>query len=262
MKHFHYGEIQPSPGLAEHVLAYWSFEVSLPHDREVVHHVWPDGCVSLSVATQVGRVLTCTLVGPRVHAIRIPVRGGVRYRGIRLWPDTAASVFGVAPAQLRDQHVSAAAMLGSDTSAFAANVARSADEAAFVSACEDWLATRVASAPRPDHVVRAAVRALIASDGTRPITEIAAAVGLSVRQLERRFRAAIALTPKQFARVRRVRAAIGVVLAGQRSWSRVAAEVGFADHAHLAREFRAITGFTPRTFISRLDAIEHGSVQV
>lgn len=90
---------------------------------------------------------------------------------------------------------------------------------------------------------------------------IAAAVGLSVRQLERRFRAAAGLTPKQFARVRRVRAAAVTLVKDEgKGWAARAAEMGFADQPHLAREFVALTGCPPAAFAEDVAEIEHGDL--
>jgi AraC-like DNA-binding protein len=44
-------------------------------------------------------------------------------------------------------------------------------------------------------------------------------------------------------------------------WSAIAAQSGFADHAHLTREFRALVGLAPTHVASRLDAIEHRNVR-
>jgi len=109
--------------------------------------------------------------------------------------------------------------------------------------------------------VTAAVRLIEESQGRAKVSEIAEAVNLSVRQLERRFRAVSGLTPKQFARVRRVRAtALALVEEGEISWASRAAEMGYADQSHLTREFVTVTGRSPVTFAEDLARIKHGEI--
>ncbi|MDF1505896.1 helix-turn-helix domain-containing protein, partial [Roseisolibacter sp. H3M3-2] len=116
------------------------------------------------------------------------------------------------------------------------------------------------AAPPPDPAVRAAVRAPVAARGARVGERLAADVGLSTRQLQRRFGRAVGLTPKEFARVRRVRSAIGAVLAREVAWSQLAAEYGWADQAHMVRDMAAVTGLTPAQLEARLAQIAHGAV--
>ena len=97
--------------------------------------------------------------------------------------------------------------------------------------------------------------------GEVKISEIANLIGLSVRQLERRFRKSAGLTPKQFARARRIRAAaVSVVEETEMSWANRAAAMGFSDQAHLAREFSSVTGRSPNSFAERVKKIEHGKL--
>lgn len=71
------------------------------------------------------------------------------------------------------------------------------------------------------------------------------------------FRAQVGLAPKAAARVLRFRRAAGLLVPGPsgkpgrasaRSISEVAAECGYADHARLVREFRALAGCTPSQY--------------
>ena len=45
------------------------------------------------------------------------------------------------------------------------------------------------------------------------------------------------------------------------SWSAVAADLGFADQAHLIREFGALAGVTPVEVADRIRRIGHGQVR-
>src|SRR5438132_568376 len=80
-----------------------------------------------------------------------------------------------------------------------------ADAAAAKSVADRMLADVVKETPPPDPVARRALQALIATHGEIAIAEVAAGVGLSLRQLERRFGAAVGLDPVQFAKIRKMR---------------------------------------------------------
>ena len=256
-RRFFYGEQPPPEPFAEHLLALWSFDVRLPAGDVALHTIWPDGCVSLSVVCSGGMPVAASAIGPRLRALRIPMRSGLIVRGVRLWPDTAAQVLGVDPVAIRDLMRPASELLGMGALALARSIAKADDDVAVANAWQQWLAPRIETAPLPDPTVRMVVRLLIDSDGTFPIASAAAEAGLGVRQLERRFSAAVGLTPAQFARVRRVRAAIGKIMAGERSVPHLVTQLGLADAAQFTREFRGVTGLAPQQLMTQLDQFDH-----
>lgn len=93
----------------------------------------------------------------------------------------------------------------------------------------------------------------------RPVQEVAARSALSPRQLQRRFAAVFGLPPKTWQRIKRVEASL-LALAGARPTDNAApiAELahagGFADQAHMAREFRHVTGHGPAQLCRGLGA--------
>jgi AraC-like DNA-binding protein len=123
---------------------------------------------------------------------------------------------------------------------------------------EAWLAPRIAAAALPDPDVRFVVRRLIDSHGTCDIGVSARDAGVSMRSLDRRFSAAVGLSPKQFARVRRVRSAIGAIAAGERAVSTLARHAGL-EPASFTREFRSVAGLAPRALMNELDQLEHAN---
>jgi AraC-like DNA-binding protein len=255
-RRFFYGEQPPPEPFSEHLLALWSFDVRLPEGAVALHTVWPDGCVSLSVVCGAGKPVAASIVGPRLRALRIPMRSGLTVRGIRLWPDTAAQVLGVDPVAIRDLTRPASELLGMNALSLARAIARAEDDLAVGAVWEDWLAPRIAAAALPDPDVRLAVRLLIDSDGASDFADAAREADVGVRQLERRFAAAVGLTPKQFARVRRVRAAIGAIMAGERRTSLLAERFGYTDQPRFARDFKSVTGFSADALMQQLDQFE------
>ena len=101
------------------------------------------------------------------------------------------------------------------------------------------------------------VRRLIDADGTYDVARAAAETGLSFRALDRRFRAAVGLSAQQFARIRRVRAAIGSLFAGERDLGVLAARACHPDAATFAREFRSVAGLSPQMLMRELDQLEY-----
>lgn len=86
---------------------------------------------------------------------------------------------------------------------------------------------------------------------TDAVAAVARAVGLSERQLERRFLARVGLTPKRFASIRRFERAMSA-LGSRRPLTEVALEVGYYDQAHFVREIRRLAGVTPGALRRRM----------
>lgn len=87
------------------------------------------------------------------------------------------------------------------------------------------------------------------------VAQIAAKLGLSARQLQRRFRDQTGLTPKHFARIGRLRRVLAY-LRGEHPFETltdVAHDLGYSDQAHMNHDFKALTGLSPRRFAARRD---------
>lgn len=79
------------------------------------------------------------------------------------------------------------------------------------------------------------------------LTDIAGELGLSRFQVVRGFRETVGMPPYAWLAQRRV-AKARVLLAGGARPSEAAAQVGFADQAHMTRWFRRVIGVTPGTY--------------
>jgi AraC-like DNA-binding protein len=100
-----------------------------------------------------------------------------------------------------------------------------------------------------------------ARGGQVPVAELADAIGCSRKHLSVRFDREFGLSPKLLARIMRFDHAIRIVRYGEvTSWSDLAAQCGFADQAHMAREFVAFAGDPPTALLRRRLPDEGGFV--
>ncbi len=89
-------------------------------------------------------------------------------------------------------------------------------------------------------------RQLASSHGSLPIAGLAAELAWSRRHFTCTFRRELGLPPKTVARLLRFARAVGQLQQHpQRPLADIAVGCGFADQAHLSREFRELAGITP-----------------
>ncbi|HEX8104994.1 MAG TPA: helix-turn-helix transcriptional regulator, partial [Solirubrobacteraceae bacterium] len=152
---------------------------------------------------------------------------------------------GVPAGELREVTVGLDALLGADAARLAERLDAAPGTAARFAILDDLLLRRLArpAAPPPPPDVERAWALLRASEGRMRVDALAAALGCSRRHLARRFAQEVGVPPKAAARLVRFEAArrrLGTV-----PLARLAAEHGYADQAHLAREFSALGGASP-----------------
>jgi AraC-like DNA-binding protein len=107
-----------------------------------------------------------------------------------------------------------------------------------------------------DAAIVLAARALF-HDRHQTIDSLADQLGWSARRLHRRFVDACGYGPKMLQRILRLQRAIRLARAEGRpsvSLAGLAGEAGFADQAHMNRDFRALTGLTPRRLLAGWNA--------
>ena len=125
---------------------------------------------------------------------------------------------------------------------------------------DGFVRRRLAAAPLPSPAVARAWQQLVASGGRVRIGEIARAIGWSRKQQALRFAREIGLGPKTVARILRFARARRAILGGAGDWAGLALDCGYADQAHLIREFQALAGATPRAY-AQLDHLPVTNLQ-
>ncbi|WP_420967871.1 helix-turn-helix domain-containing protein [Bradyrhizobium sp. B120] len=115
---------------------------------------------------------------------------------------------------------------------------------------EDFVLRRAGHTPSPE--IAFAYRRLARSAGAISIAALAGEIGWSRKHLVGRFRSELGIAPKSLARMMRFHRASRLAQSGSRlGWAGIAAESGYADQAHLAREFVEFAGEPPTAWARR-----------
>lgn len=120
-----------------------------------------------------------------------------------------------------------------------------------VTIVEAYLLSRI-SHVTPSIDMRAA-NLILRSRGMLRVERLAEACNLSMRQFERRFIAAVGISPKAFARIARFESALDAKISmPERSWCDIAHTFGYYDQMHMVHDFEQITGLSPGTLMKSL----------
>jgi AraC-like DNA-binding protein len=105
-------------------------------------------------------------------------------------------------------------------------------------------------------LANAAVAALTASPRVRPGRAVAAELGISERTLQRALRHTLGLGPNDVARRIRLQEVVRRLSEPEADMARLAADLGYADQAHLINEFRTVSGTTPGRYLRLVRAAD------
>lgn len=237
--------------LVEHV-----FVLDVRRARQPSWMILPD--YSAHVLVRIGRgprglrVAACSIVGPRKEPTSVDVRTRAWTIGVRLRPGALPALTGLPASDLVDATCGAGEAWGAEGDRLDARLSGEIDPEAVLTHLRAFLGARAGRAPQREWTVRGLSRQVLESGGTVRVERVAERLGVSARALRLRSHELIGLSPKRFARTHRLFRAIDVARASSApDWARIAASTGYADQAHLVREFGALLGETPVRFHAR-----------
>ena len=259
-------ERPPPPELRPWVAAVWT--LTTPPDagsggRPAAVTVLPDGCMDLLFRCPAGQggwaagngMLVVTGPDPRPRPAAIPaatVEAGTGFVGIRFRPGRARAGLDADPGSMLGRTVPAGAVSGrlaalearlSDCRApdeVAAGLLAGVRALAGIGSAGGGGSTRL-----PPSRVLAALDLLQAGNGNG-IAGLAGFLGVTDRMLRRDILAWTGLSPKRLARILRFQAALSRLRSAPAApLALLALDAGYADQAHMAREFRDLGGMPP-----------------
>jgi AraC-like DNA-binding protein len=234
----------PSDPLAPFVDFYWIVRWDLrgqpPHEQTILPHPNVNLAFEASGAGIYG-------VDRSLFVRRLSGRGkalGVRFRAGCFRPFWEAPV-----SQLCDRVVPAVRVFGPLTEKTRQAIMCAESDAEMTSHAESLLFSAL---PERDAVAEQAaglVGLITSSPSLRRVDQLSAASGLSVRGLQRLFADYVGVSPKWVMRRARLHEAAELACCGKPvDWAALALDLGYADQAHLTRDFTATIGVPPSRY--------------
>lgn len=237
--------LEPGPRLAPFVARYWTVTWDLRGQAPYRQLVVPYPNVHLTFVNDVARVHGVA----RGHVVR-ELAGLGRVFGIAFRPGCFRPFLRSPVSGLTDRSVPASAVFGPDVPEAA--MASATDETGMREVVERFLGANLpARDPLAEEVADIVARVAAESAITR-VDDLAERLDTSGRRLQRLFADYVGVGPKWVIRRYRVHEITERMAAGCRiDWARLAAELGYADQAHLSRDFTAIVGESPTQYAQR-----------
>jgi AraC-like DNA-binding protein len=252
-----YREIAPSARLQAFIDRFWILQQDGPDgDDAAPQRVVPDGHSEMILnwgqpfeALQAGEwhgQPRCFLAGQIEGPLLLRPKGPVKMLGVRFHPHGAGAVLSAPMHELSGKFT----RVEDISTVLARNLARALDAPDPISAVETALAAARNPSNACDPVVAEAVRRIALANGAWDVAALARELGVSTRQLERRFYAAVGLPPKLFCRMQRFNSVFRVLGTQSGNWVDTAVACGYYDQAHLIRDCKSLTGSTPAILLA------------
>ena len=252
---FRFTQRRPAGRLARYVESVWHARGQIPYAREKIAPTGstvagivlgpairqtPDGGESFTAVTGF-------LIGPHDRPLVNEPTGRTDCVGVVTTPLGCGAVFGVHPAPLRGRVVDLLA-------AWPAGRALredllTADPGSVLDRTEAVLAAGLDESDRALDRCERVVAALEATPA-RAVGEIADELGISHGYLDREFTRVVGMPPRALARVLRVRRLLEQIdVQDDVLWTKLAADLGWYDQAHLVRDVTRHTGVPPTAYV-------------
>lgn len=194
------------------------------------------------------------VIGPLTRARVEVLEPGTTVVGVRLHPEAAGPVLSLPAYELVDQAVPVDAVWREPGTPLAEGISEAGTAELAVECLLGRVARSLGAFPA-DSPIAAAVRQLRRSGDD--VGAVARELHVSERHLRRRMLEQVGLSPKALQRTLRFQRFLALAqhsmasgcAPGVDGLSRLAADAGFADQAHLSRECRRMTGLTPSAFL-------------
>lgn len=258
-QHVRFGRIEPPPELAGVVDWFWSVQWDFPPGELFVQQVLTHPSANLSV----GSVSSRGIDDDRIEATAVGVQTSVDSRRLtgrgwnvaaKLVPGGLGALTTQEAASLTNRVVPLGDVLAVDGERVAAELTDAAGDVAEQSRrLAEVLTHAVGAVPAERREMAAeAIRAARMAERERwirTVADLAEHAQLSARSLQRMFRASAGVSPLWLIRRYRLIDAADAARSGRpTSWAELAADLGYADQAHLVRDFRATLGTTPAAY--------------
>ncbi len=255
-----YETYAPHPELEAFVKFYWTLEVPFdPQNKK--QKIIPDGCIEMTFNFEDGikRYISeedfvvhprAMVMGQRTKSYFIEPLGNVNSFAVCFYPYGFTNFVNTPLKDLVDAELPISQLFdekeAKDLEEGMINADSTDDRIQIINT---FLLSKLRNQSTIENIVQSTVDALIATGGSTSIGEMPQDESSKRRQLERKFKDQIGLSPKQLGKVIRLQAALNLMLNKSEKFTGIAYESEYFDQSHFIKDFKEFTGITPKEFI-------------
>lgn len=254
-----YQTYKPSEELAYYVKCYWTLESpkeEIPEKQTIV----PDGCMEMIFHygdlyrqyLETGNSIIqpkCFVIGQLTSPLAIEPTGKTGIFSVRFYPNGFLPFATIPVKEMENTAVSLEKLFTNDGQEIEQRILTANSTPERIKLIETFLLNRLADTVTIDRIVKSTVETILTANGQLSVDELSKQSKTNRRQLERKFSSAIGLSPKQLSKTIRLQATLKMLLTKKiTSLTALAYENEYYDQAHFIKDFKHLTGFTPKEF--------------
>lgn len=266
--HSSYQVLPPTPELEPFVECFWDLigpASETPPEPEIV---LPDGKTELIVhfgdnffkiernpktaKDEYVRQARVLMSGQLTERILLSPSGRIGVVSIRFKAAGAARFFDLPYEEIVDQVVDFSLYEKESASKLAKKIEEASTPALRFQALQNFLMERLQKQEsKEDIFVRQACQYITQSEGTYSVKELVKLIGFSERQLERKFKQQVGITPKLLSRIMRFQKFIALSRSSKKmKLADASVSCGYYDQSHFIRDFTKFSGVSPLNYLS------------
>ena len=188
------------------------------------------------------------IAGPQAEYMVIDTSSLIAMAGIHFRPGGAVPFFGAPADAFANEHVVLDDVWGRAGGRMRERLLEAPTPEEKLSVMEAELRALLKRNPARDAAVEDAVARFDLTEAPT-VAEAAARANLSTKRFTERFRREVGLTPATYRRIRRFRRAVHEIASGRaESFTSLALDCGYYDHAHFDHDFQAFAGVSPLVY--------------
>lgn len=252
----------PLPELQPFVKCFWTLNDDDVTKNPVKQRILPDGCMEMifHYADLYQQYFEdgSSIIQPRSFVfgqittyIEIAPTGITGLIAARFLPDGLGPFLEMPVSSLANKATAINDVFGEKGKLLEENVIAATDNRERIKLIESFLLSRLVDPQTINTITKDCIDIIFQSQGQLDVLELADKLKINRRNMERKFVAAIGMSPKQLSRVVRLQATLKML--DQKNFSSLtslAYENGYYDQAHFIKDFKEFTGISPKSFFS------------
>lgn len=245
LKNFSLSRIPPEGELTEFLETYWIVQWDLPDGQHYLSETIPFPVVHMVFETRCPEIY-----GVTTKRFSRKLLGKGRAFGVKFRPSMFYPFFGKPLCELTDRVVSVRSIFGDAGTVLRKSIMQESAENECVKLAQMFLTERLPGKNSLAHELRDIVELIATDRNITRVEQIALLAGCGIRQLQLNFRKYVGVSPKWVIMRYRLQEAADSISRGEvKNITELALQLGYFDQAHFTKEFSAVIGKPPQTYL-------------